>query len=190
MQSLLLLIVLSQPFVPNVHEDGLPILPGPLDNQSSGADSLPAVQRAALTIHTTTGCQPCVSLLRELSSDPRIKLSVEVDSVPKGVPYTTFPFITFRDAEGVLRYNNTARTADAVLKLIERTNGTPTTTAAQRQEAGAAEAASRARLGAGWHSHTCRVCRVTWTHRDNSGASHNCPKCGRLELRKDSDTHR
>lgn len=75
-----------------------------------------------VTLHVTTGCPPCVTMKRALQGDTRLRVT-ESMGIPSGVPLTTFPFITFRDSANVLRYNGTARTADAVVSLIERTNG-------------------------------------------------------------------
>jgi hypothetical protein len=80
-----------------------------------------------VTLHTTTGCLPCLRMKGSLKSDPRLKVTEVVNTIPKGVPTTSFPFITFRDDSGTLRYNLTVRTADEVVRLIERNRSGGTT---------------------------------------------------------------
>ena len=74
----------------------------------------------SVTLHVTTDCEPCRRMKAELHGDNRLNVTDSLNVIPPGVPATSFPFVTFRDASGTLRYNLTARTAEAVVRLLDR----------------------------------------------------------------------
>ncbi len=79
-------------------------------------------EKLDLSLHTTSDCSPCETMKRAVMQDARLNVTLApLNQVPRGVPLTTFPFITFRDDANQLRYNGTVRTADEVVRLIERT---------------------------------------------------------------------
>lgn len=79
-----------------------------------------------VTIHSTTNCPQCERLKERLIADPRFTVELAaINSVPAGVPLNHFPFITFRDATGLLRYNDSARSADQVVDCMSRAGAKP-----------------------------------------------------------------
>lgn len=80
-----------------------------------------AEQRYKVTLHTTTGCTPCERMKASLKADARLDVTESIDVIPNGVPTDVFPFVTFNDNSGLLRYNLTARTSDEVYDSIQRT---------------------------------------------------------------------
>lgn len=84
-------------------------------------------QTYEVTLHTTTGCPPCERMKAALAADSRINVTQSLNTIPRGVPASSFPFITFRDDSGTLRYNLTARTAAEVVGSIERSRSGRTT---------------------------------------------------------------
>ena len=79
-----------------------------------------AAARLAVTLHTTTNCGWCDRLKADLKRDGRLNVTEVFNVIPPGVPATVFPFVTFKDRSGRLRYDLEARTAASVLDAVTK----------------------------------------------------------------------
>lgn len=136
--------------------------------------------RPILTYYVADGdwCQPCNTAKRELKAARDLPFDVVYQTQhPKWV--TTLPTAHWQtDHDGDRQYVGWP----GVKPLVEMFERSRTKAAGTRHDV-ANKPAAVSRLPAGYHTHTCRVDGTRWGHV--AGGSHNCPKCGRLEYRKD-----